>query len=422
MGKFEIDIAVNKRAVVIGLLVIGVIALAFVAGTAETHRFWRIWAGDWAAAPRVQHYLIQANLAQENVVAAWFSSTLLLLVALAAALCFALDRKGPAHSLFSYGWLIVAAAFAALSLDELGSLHERLFMRFHGYGWLLWLGPFVLAALIFMIPFGWQQMRRSLVASGFAILGVVCFGTIPFQEYVEIDVMYRSAGAGWQRPIPYILLEEGTELLGMLSFLIALCIYAGKLAAGVKTRRGMPGIVIEMDSRIASGVILLLAGACFAAMLLSGLVIQPHEESGNPANWFPSAVAFVAFLLCLLHARRSSGRVAPMAYRAAAIACLLMSAYIGGEMHVLAAEYRNLRILIFGIVVVAGVALTLTSNNWPHRASIGAWALLSGLVMSISQSDMAAFLLLAAATMMLITLVARLDARVQMRMGLAKAS
>ena len=70
----------------------------------------------------------QVDLALERNAAAWYSSMLLLSVALACAFCFAVDARsggGRASRVLGVGWLLLAALFAALSLDELGSLHER---------------------------------------------------------------------------------------------------------------------------------------------------------------------------------------------------------------------------------------------------------------------------------------------------------
>ena len=66
---------------------------AFTAGTAL---FIHEWAGREYYGPTgrlfIDRILVQLHLATENVVAAWYSSMLLLAVAAAAGLAFALDR------------------------------------------------------------------------------------------------------------------------------------------------------------------------------------------------------------------------------------------------------------------------------------------------------------------------------------------
>src|SRR5207253_91176 len=59
----------------------------------------------------------------------WYSSMLLLSVAVLAMLCYWTDSQSPSsvsrHKFLAKGWLVIAAFFAFLSFDELGSLHEN---------------------------------------------------------------------------------------------------------------------------------------------------------------------------------------------------------------------------------------------------------------------------------------------------------
>jgi hypothetical protein len=69
------------------------------------------------------------NLAQENNLATTYSAWLLLAVAIVAAFCFVADQqryKAQPGRFFSYGWLFFSGVFGLLSLDEVGSFHERL--------------------------------------------------------------------------------------------------------------------------------------------------------------------------------------------------------------------------------------------------------------------------------------------------------
>ena len=100
--------------------------------TAGTVLFVYAWPALAARGPAVQtfanYWLAQLYLGAENVLAAWYSSMLLLAVALSACLAFAVERKQkpPRPAGWASGWLLLAAVFTVLSLDEIGSFHERL--------------------------------------------------------------------------------------------------------------------------------------------------------------------------------------------------------------------------------------------------------------------------------------------------------
>lgn len=114
--------------------------------TAGTLLFVYSWGPLAARGPALQTFanfwLVQLHLGAENVVAAWYSSMLLLAVALAACLAFAVERKQKPspRGYRSYAWLVLAAVFTLLSLDEIGSFHERL-------GWLPWTNHWVVAVV-----------------------------------------------------------------------------------------------------------------------------------------------------------------------------------------------------------------------------------------------------------------------------------
>ena len=72
--------------------------------------------------------LAQLDLLRENNLATWWSSMVLLLIAILCAVAWRADPRpredgGPVLPL---AWLFLAGVFALLSLDEVGSLHERL--------------------------------------------------------------------------------------------------------------------------------------------------------------------------------------------------------------------------------------------------------------------------------------------------------
>jgi len=96
---------------------------------------------------------------------------MLLLLASAAALwSFALDRQiDRGRNVLSLGWLILAAIFLLLSLDELGSLHERLgalrtsappgSVEQAPRGWVVLLALPIAVTAAFMTTFAWFRLR-----------------------------------------------------------------------------------------------------------------------------------------------------------------------------------------------------------------------------------------------------------------------
>ena len=128
MMTIDLSRRVRRR---LALLVIA-LNLIFTAGMVAFLYYWpqRDYFGPRGRA-FVDHVLVQFHLGAENVVAAWYSSMLLLLVAVVCVMAYALDRRH-AHGWFrrtlAMGWLPLAAAFTVLSLDEVGSIHERVGM------------------------------------------------------------------------------------------------------------------------------------------------------------------------------------------------------------------------------------------------------------------------------------------------------
>jgi hypothetical protein len=72
----------------------------------------------------LNYVLVQSHLATENVLAAWYSSMLLLAVAVGAVAAYTIRTQvqvARTPPWLRYGWLVIAAVFALLSLDEIGS-------------------------------------------------------------------------------------------------------------------------------------------------------------------------------------------------------------------------------------------------------------------------------------------------------------
>lgn len=162
----------------------------------------------------------QLSLGRENNFGAWWSGTLLALIALAAG-----DGARRARSVArgtSGAWAALAGVFIFLSADEVASLHERISLMGMADGTGRWFYLVVLGAVLGVISLwalwrlwkagGSERTRAYLFAFGFALLaGVV------LQEAIEHS---RT----WEDPLMNALrvtIEEGSEVCAMLVLLWA---------------------------------------------------------------------------------------------------------------------------------------------------------------------------------------------------------
>lgn len=225
----------------------------------------------------------QFQLAMENNVASWWSGMLLLVIALHASDGYFSNKHS--QRLEATGWGSLAIIFTILSLDEIGSLHERAskILPLGGVWWSLLPFAVILFALLL---YAFYALKRSNVALGRLLLiaaGFFCLSTIALQEFLEHRVTWEP----WMRPFRRTI-EEGTELLGMLILLKATLPNTG----GIFDRRPGAGSTFEILSimpRLAVPVSILLAP--FVAFLSD---IWANEYRGNfkghPADWLAAAL------------------------------------------------------------------------------------------------------------------------------------
>jgi hypothetical protein len=284
--------------------------LLFTLGTAAFIEEWG--HRDWHGAPvqwLIDRVLVQVHLATENVVAAWYSSMLLLSVAVAAAAAFALDGKTGTTPFLRWGWLLVAAAFAGLSLDELGSFHERLGMLKsaggNAHGWVYVLALPMLGAAVFIGAFAWARLRAVPASVGLFAAGIVLFVSDPIFELFEMALLRAGRGDDLIVHNALLVIEEGiVELGGALCFLLGVLVYMRRTA-------GDGPHTFEIGTRalpwIAGAGLLMTAGVPAAHWLVAQL---PPGDTGIPDNWFPAATLYVFALMSWLRADRRAGTAA----------------------------------------------------------------------------------------------------------------
>lgn len=266
--------------------------------TCTTALFIALWAhmdelGLWTRRA-VAYLLVQGHLATENVVAAWYSSMLLLGVAVLAFVAFSADgRRG--RSSLRYGWLCLAAAFVVLSFDEIGSIHERFSLMpllsqttLYETNWTVALAVPILGVAVFLLAFAWAHVRRVTHAAWLIAAGVACYLLNPVFETAELALL-RAGGTAtgtWQRHVHDVLLvleEGGLELFGTLLFIVALVTYLRRTGAERLQWTWRPR---HFRMAVWSAAIALMIGAYFAPIVVANL---PKNDNGLPQNWFPAA-------------------------------------------------------------------------------------------------------------------------------------
>lgn len=421
-GKaLEMVVTVRPSTLQRVFIVLCMIAIAILAGTWGFLEFY--WGLDvpWEDAPPIKHLLVQFHLGIENVFAAWFSSMLLLIVALSFLGAYAIDRKMLATvSPLSLIWVILATMFAGLSVDELGSVHERISMLSIGgesqdggaqilSGWQLLM--VVLGGGILMIVwFSVAHVRRVRAAFWLMVAGAVCYLSIPFQEYVEVGIMWAAAGEGWRRPVWLLLLEEGTELAGTLLFLASALTYV----VGTVERSGYERdqVIIRVDRQPAILVTVSISLIALVGMVLATKVLGPMGgDKGVPINWFAAAFAFLAFLLStsLVYRRQQ------LIYGLIALLSLTMSVIAGAHLYKLGGLGQGwsdptltqiARWIISG-GVLGLIALVLVGGRFEliRVLGIGSWLVMMMVGLHAHSAEVGAGLIAAAFACMVVALV-----------------
>ncbi|HLV25361.1 MAG TPA: hypothetical protein VKZ41_03545 [Gemmatimonadales bacterium] len=332
------------------------------------------------------------NILSENNVAVWYSGMLFLATALAMVGNFAVEKRSEhSHSRLatSYGWLVCAAAFAFLSLDEMGSLHERVPSGFlptiDGVeGWPAYLALPLLAMAAFFAAFTWRHLRHRPATASLMALGVLLFLLVPVQEHVEV-LLFWEAGTP-TRPIWMELLEEGTELFGGLSFLAAALV---SITETVAPNGGSRAVQVKLSVPLSLLVIVLLGAGMIASVTFLPTIMNTTDGSdgrGITANWFPSAASFISALLLFGVSReqRRAGMISvAQALGLLGVAHLVLSADHGAAHHFTevflegnATRRRQLDTLVIAGLLLASAWTLNAVRNPTFRVAVAAWTAL----------------------------------------------
>lgn len=242
----------------------------------------------------------------ENSIGSWWAGTLLLLAGLHALDGFVRERhRAPSAA---RAWLFLSIVLVALSLDEIGSLHERVEkfvppfdiranLPFAGV-----LGVLVAYALAVLWRLDRTRGAARLISAGFLL-----FATVPLQEMAPHGLPFWPEAESLR-----VLLEEGTETVAMLLLILA----ASRNSAGIFDRsdRGSEPVLQSLDLHAAPLSIAFLA---MVVPIVYTTTLVAGDNRGLPANWLGGAAYLAAGLVALrptlqygVYGRRQVGDVA----------------------------------------------------------------------------------------------------------------
>ena len=247
------------------------IDLFLVAVTASKHYPLAFPGKGWL----VRHF----NLAVEMNAGVWWSYIGLLAIALLTYEIYS-RREDPER----YAWMALSIIFACLSLDELGSIHERVGDWSH----LLPYGVFFAVLIVYALTvlFRDRRTRRSALFIG---AGIFIFGLVALQEFIENTTVWPAWILGLR-----VAVEEGSELLA--AFLIFCGIVPQRSRGGERSLRA----IVPDPSAMENLSILIIAGWLVQTLAAMGLPsVIDITKKGNPLVWYPVTVFFILFAASL---------------------------------------------------------------------------------------------------------------------------
>ncbi len=392
MKKNALTLELSARMLYVLITLVLLLNLFFITGTWWFHAVY-LSAPLHSSFRLLDFGVRQLDLSQENVIAAWYSSMLLCTVGMGALVCFLVDMQRLQTRLsncISYGWLLFSAVFVLLSLDELGSFHETIGdtaifnMISNDAGWELF-GYLVGLIGLGMIGFSLLRMKGAPWAMVLLVVGVLLFLSIPIQEEFEICTMRASADpALWKRPIAFLLMEEGAEIMGSLCFLISTIIYSQWASRQyTKKNKGLLTVVAPINLHYKSAMLIFFLYTASLGIAIALIHLFPENnvnaDSGIARNWFPSVTAFLSAVLCFALYKQSNLTNARfrIEYGSLATCCLATSVYFGINLY----AFNNILSKVFsvGIILISvliGLKIMRVIKNKVSRYTIVGWAIL----------------------------------------------
>tara|TARA_B100000959_G_scaffold24867_1_gene24047 strand:+ start:215 stop:1537 length:1323 start_codon:yes stop_codon:yes gene_type:complete len=244
--------------------------------------YYGIYKGGWGAG--VADRVIPLSLAHENNFAVWWSGACLFISGL---LFFMLGARDALAMRDRVMWISLALVVLGLSLDEVGSLHERLSLM---GGWWALLPFGVVGSAVF--GFGIVRMLRQHGSRGSGLLVMISLGLFfsvaALEELESMKILHHNLAR------LRLLVEEAIELGGAFLLILAAVLQIRALTGQPLNRVSilvMPKNVRAFDTLV---FVALLVHVAAAVLLIPD---QRSPGRGNPEIWYPMAV----FLLVSFH-------------------------------------------------------------------------------------------------------------------------
>jgi len=225
-------------------------------------------------------------LSHERNYAAWWSGMCLFMAAL---LFYRLASQQSISNKDRFMWATLAMIMAGLSLDEIGSLHERLSQI--GGWWML--APFALVGISMTLYTCWRLVvvPQHRATAYLVLTGLSIFVGVAGLEFIEHNVYIPSY---WSHA--RAVGEESVELVGMFLFILA-----GYRQLSLQMNGPRISLLENMHiNSLQFATHLLFLGLVVQVALMFSMVIGPATTGrGSPLSWFPSAVFLAGAVMCL---------------------------------------------------------------------------------------------------------------------------
>jgi hypothetical protein len=267
----------------------------------------------------------------------------------------------------AWPWLGTALLAAGLSLDELGSVHERADLLFEPIGLdteMVALVPLAVPALLIAAAslYGfWRQGGRGRALRLALALGLL--GSVVLQEKIEAHLTLPPWAASLRGVV-----EEGTEMLGVYVLLGLV------LAKGQRLRDAWPKRAALR--RLVVPAALLVAVALPALVYITEATRRMQRGRGVPASWPVFALLAVVALLAFARRRTDAGG------RSVLLAMGFLGAVLAADAVIVAQRLESGRFLRSAALQDLGVPLLLLlALLIPQLRAARAW-LLGALVLT----------------------------------------
>jgi len=243
------------------------------------------------------------NLAVEMNLAVWWSG---LCIAALGLLCYELFCTTPKEE--KSAWLAMSILLMGLSLDEVGSLHER------SGGWFNLLPYAIICLTLFsyffikLINIPGKRKSALLITTAFAL-----YASVVLQEYLEHLIQWPS----WMKGLR-LGIEEGTELFATLLIFFAVVKQRDFSDNSIGAVLPKPGKMKSLSVIFAIGIILEVV------TYFSFPSLREFTRRGNPLVWYPMVLFLLLF--CTVYWNKKSQENASIEWNILALLFVLSSA------------------------------------------------------------------------------------------------